>query len=140
MKIIVLFLLTFFLSTNLLAKNTLEISGYANVTQKGAKIGAAYLKIKNLTNKDIIFTEAMSNHAKHVEFHTHKHVGDLMKMEQLKVLLVPAGKTITMKPGGIHLMLINLTKKLNVGKSLRVGIKDNSGNTYSQTLLIKDFN
>jgi hypothetical protein len=38
--------------------------------------------------------------------------GDVMRMRQIDGIDLPAGKTVELKPGGMHLMLIGLTKPL----------------------------
>jgi len=38
--------------------------------------------------------------------------GDIMKMRPLSVLELPAGKTVQLKPGGYHLMLMDLRQPL----------------------------
>ena len=46
------------------------------------------------------------------EVHEMKMEGDVMKMRAVKVLELPAGKTVELKPGGYHLMLMDLKQAL----------------------------
>jgi periplasmic copper chaperone A len=60
------------------------------------------------------------------EVHEMKMDGDVMKMRAVPALELPAGKTVELKPGGFHVMLMDLKAALP---------KDN---TVPLTLLFKD--
>ena len=63
------------------------------------------------------------------EIHDVKMDGDVMKMRAVAVLELPAGKTVELKPGGLHLMLMDLKQPLPVGTSvpLTLVLKDSRG-------------
>ena len=46
------------------------------------------------------------------EVHEMKMDGDIMKMRAMPVLDLPAGKTVELKPGGYHVMLMDLKQPL----------------------------
>ena len=46
------------------------------------------------------------------EVHEMKMDGDIMKMRAMPVLDLPAGKTVELKPGGYHVMLMDLNQPL----------------------------
>ena len=50
--------------------------------------------------------------------HEMKMDGDVMKMREITALALPAGKTVNLKPGGLHVMLMDL--KQPVAKDTRV--------------------
>ena len=52
------------------------------------------------------------------EVHEMKMDGDVMKMREMSELALPAGKTVALKPGGLHVMLMDL--KQTVAKDTRV--------------------
>jgi copper(I)-binding protein len=47
----------------------------------------------------------------------------MMGMEPVARLEIPAGGTVQLAPGGYHIMLIGLTKDLNVGDTVQVTLK-----------------
>lgn len=49
------------------------------------------------------------------EVHEMKMEGDVMKMRAMPVLELPAGQTVQLKPGGYHLMLMDLKQPLRKG-------------------------
>lgn len=52
------------------------------------------------------------------EVHEMKMEGDVMKMRPLASLELPAGKPVELKPGGLHLMLMDLKAPLAAGTQL----------------------
>jgi copper(I)-binding protein len=50
-----------------------------------------------------------------VEVHEMKMVDDVMRMRQLPALDLPAGQTVELKPGGYHIMLLQLKQPLKEG-------------------------
>jgi hypothetical protein len=51
-----------------------------------------------------------------VEIHEMKMEGNVMKMRAVDALDLPAGKPVELKPGGFHVMLLDLKQALNVGQ------------------------
>jgi copper(I)-binding protein len=49
--------------------------------------------------------------------------GDMIGMQPIARLEIPAGGTVQLAPGGYHIMLIGLTKDLNVGGTVQVTLK-----------------
>jgi copper(I)-binding protein len=60
------------------------------------------------------------------EVHEMKMEGDVMKMRAVPALELPAGKTVELKPGGYHVMLMDLKTSLK------------SDSTIPLTLMFKD--
>lgn len=54
------------------------------------------------------------------EVHEIKMEGDVMKMRALQSLELPGGKTVELKPGGLHLMLMDLKQPLAKGSMIPV--------------------
>ena len=52
------------------------------------------------------------------ELHEMKMDGDVMKMRAVPVLELPAGKSVQLKPGGYHFMLMDLKQSLTKGSTV----------------------
>ena len=52
------------------------------------------------------------------EVHEMKMDKDVMKMQAVKALDLPAGKTVALKPGSYHVMLMDLNKPLDEGSQV----------------------
>ena len=58
-----------------------------------------------------------------VEVHEMRMEGDIMRMRPLKNLELPAGKAIELKPGGYHLMLLDLRRSLKAGEGVPIRLQ-----------------
>ncbi|MBB5206144.1 hypothetical protein HNQ51_003487 [Inhella inkyongensis] len=72
---------------------------------------------------------ASSPAAARVEIHEMKMDGDTMRMRAVDSLNLPAGQAVQLKPGGLHLMLMDLKAPLLAGEqvSVRLEFKGNDG-------------
>jgi len=83
-----------------------------------SKTSAAYMMIMNHGDKDDQLLSVKSSIAKVIEIHNVKKENGMMKMYPVKFFEIAAGKTQELKPGGYHLMLMNLSKTLKVGEEI----------------------
>ena len=95
---------------------------WARATPPGAKIAAGYLVIRNAGAADRLLS-ASSPAAERVETHTTVRDGDISRMREVKGYEVPARATLELKPGGSHLMLVNLKALLKEGTSVPLTLK-----------------
>jgi periplasmic copper chaperone A len=92
---------------------------WARATPAGAMTGAIYMTLANKTKEADRLTAASSDVATKVQIHEMAVVNGIMKMRQLvDGLAIPAGGSVTLKPGGYHVMLIGLKKQLIAGQTL----------------------
>lgn len=61
-----------------------------------------------------------SDAAKHVEVHEMAMQDDVMKMRQIPAIALPAGQPVDLKPGGYHVMLIDLARQITPGDHIDV--------------------
>ena len=82
---------------------------------------------------DVRLVEARSPAANIVELHEMVMEKDVMKMRALPGLDLPAGKTVELKPGGYHVMLIDLKAQVKEGDvvPLTVVVEDKNGKRES---------
>jgi copper(I)-binding protein len=85
--------------------------------------GAVYVTLRNAGTDPDTLVGAASDAAESVELHETIREGDVMRMRPVARLEIPAGATLEMKPGGIHIMLINLKHALRPGDRLPVTLK-----------------
>ena len=88
---------------------------WTRATPPGAKVAAGYLEIRNLGKTPDRVTGAATPAAERVEFHMTTLEGDVMKMREVKGFEVPARQRLTLRPGGLHLMIIGLKQPLTMG-------------------------
>ena len=73
-----------------------------------------------------------------VEIHEMRMDGDVMRMRALpKGLELPAGKAVQLKPGGYHLMLMDLKQPLKAGDSVVVTLLIEGADKQRETLQVQ---
>jgi hypothetical protein len=93
---------------------------WARATPKGAEVGGAYVTIQNKGATPDRLTGGKSDFAT-VEVHEMKSVNGVMEMRQVEGgLSIPAHGSVTLSPGGYHLMFTHLTHPLTKGESFKV--------------------
>lgn len=98
------------------------VSGaWVRATAPGQKIAGAYLMIKSTTAAFLV--GGSSPAAKTVELHEMSMENNIMKMRPVARLELPAGKPVELKPGGYHLMLIDVKRPLAAGESVPITLK-----------------
>ena len=107
-----------------MAQSGIELrDAWARATPPGAEIGAAYLEIRNSGDKADRLLSASTAVAKRVEVHVTQRDGDVMRMREVKSLELPARQSVTLEPGGTHLMLLNLSRQLKQGERFRLRLR-----------------
>jgi len=104
-----------FASTTVAAAAASELSvsdAYVREPVPGRAMSAAFLEITNQSEQVRELTSVTADWAGTIEIHTHLHENGMMKMRQLPSLELPAKQSVTLKPGGLHLMLFNLNLPL----------------------------
>lgn len=106
-------------------------SAWARPTAPGQSVAGAYFKITSTVPAYLV--SASSPAAKSVEVHEMSMVDNVMKMRQVAKLELPAGKPVELKPGGYHLMLIDVARPLGKGASvpIKLTVEDKDGKRHT---------
>lgn len=81
-----------------------------------APAGAAYFVVQNHGAEGDRVIGASTPRAARTELHTHVHMGEVMKMQKVDSVAVPAHGEARFEPGGNHLMLFGLSQPLVAGE------------------------
>jgi copper(I)-binding protein len=127
-----------------LAALALAASAHAQVTVKDAWVRATVPQQKatgafmQLTAaKDVKLVSARSPIAGVVEIHEMAMVDNVMKMRAVPGLDLPAGKAVDLKPGGYHVMLMDLKAQVKEGDGVPVTLVVEGKDGKRETLEIK---
>ncbi len=106
-------------SYNLVAaeENITVSDAWARTTHGRTMSGAAFLTLHNNGNQTVALTGVSGAVANHVELHQSYEKEGVMRMDHVENLPVPAGETVTLAPGGYHIMMMQLQAPLVEGKS-----------------------
>jgi periplasmic copper chaperone A len=103
--------------------NAIKIEdAYTRATVPGQQVAGGFMKIENKGAADQLIS-ASSPIAGEVQLHEMAMEGNVMKMRQVKDIAVPAGGVVELKPGGLHLMLMNIKAPLAAGETVPVKLK-----------------
>jgi copper(I)-binding protein len=100
----------------------ITVSGaFTRATLPDAPVGAGYLTISNAGSEADRLISATSLVTPTVELHTMSTENGVMKMERLPDgIEVPAGETVSLAPGGLHIMFIGPNQPFNEGECVEV--------------------
>lgn len=91
-----------------------------DMTAMGGVNGGAFMTIRNDGSQSDWLIDAESSAARAAEIHETTMTGDVMRMRQIPSLEIPAGGQVVLKPGGYHLMLIDLQQTLIPGDKIEI--------------------
>jgi len=96
---------------------------WSRATPPGAKVGVAYMEIRNRGSQPDRLLSATSGVAQRVEMHVTQREGEVMKMRQLQAFEIPARERYALRPGGSHLMLVDLKQPLEKGERFAMRLR-----------------
>lgn len=123
---------------------TMSASAWSQVTVNDAWVRAtvpgqqATGMFGNLTaTQDSKLVGGSSPVAGTVEVHEMKMEGDVMKMRAIAALPLPAGQSVSLKPGSYHIMLMGLKKPLPDGSSVPIKLVVEDAQKKQSTIDVK---
>ena len=109
---------------------TLAEPAWMRLPPPNLSVTAAYLSLGNGGEEDLTVVRAESPVAETVELHEHRQdAAGVMRMRQVASLSLPAGGRLTLEPGGLHLMLIDLHQPLTEGQIVPITLHLANGRT-----------
>jgi len=106
------------------SKGNLEIEKpWARATPPGAAVGGGYMTVRNKGVAGDRLVGVTSPASARVEMHEMAMDKDVMRMREIKGVDVPAKGAVEFKPGGFHLMFIELKAPLKQGEKVPVTLR-----------------
>jgi VCBS repeat-containing protein len=93
-------------------------NAWVRATAPGQKVAGAFMDLT--ADADMAVVSAASPAAKVVELHTMAMDNGVMVMRPVKEVALVKGKTVSLKPGGLHVMLIDLNGQIKEGDKTAV--------------------
>ena len=106
----------------------------------GAPTSAAYMQIENTSDEDVTLVSGAADAAGVVEIHESSMTDEgVMQMRPLMDgLTIPAGETAELRPGGFHVMLMDLQQPLVPGEALYLALTFDNEQTLALGVPIED--
>ncbi len=100
----------------------IEISApFTRASLPNAPAGGGFMSITNTGTEDDRLVSAASAAAARVEIHEMAMEGDVMKMRPMTDgIVIPAGETVSLEPGGLHVMFMGLSSPFIEGETVTV--------------------
>ena len=118
------------------AQAELKISNaWVKPTVPGQPVAGGYMAITS--DKDIEIIEVLSPVAGKAEIHSMSMEGNIMRMKKLNQLQLKAGKVVELKPGGFHIMLMELKHQIKQAEVVPISLVTQDGNGKKATITIK---
>jgi hypothetical protein len=80
-----------------------------------ARMLAAYMTLKNSADQDQVLVEVQSPAFSHVMLHRSEVIDGVARMIHLDEVVIPAGGSVQLEPGGLHLMMPAPETRLSAG-------------------------
>ncbi|MGB1682665.1 MAG: copper chaperone PCu(A)C [Arenicellales bacterium] len=117
------FVFLFWASTGALWAHAIEVhEAIVRMVPPGQSVSVAFMTLHNHDSRDRVLVSGRSEVADSVELHNHVMQDGLMKMRRVDAVTLPAGGSVSLKPGGLHIMLIGLTRTLQLGQTVEIDL------------------
>jgi len=102
-------------------------NAYARAVPPTARNSGAYMLIRNDSDQTRKAVSAKSNVSQVTELHNHINDNGVMRMRHVDAIEIPAHGSVELKPGGYHVMLINLNQPLKPGDPVHIDLTLDDG-------------
>jgi len=111
------------------ADNVTAVDPYVRLAPPGQMVTGAFVVLKNNDDKDHKVVKADNPASKVTELHTHTMEGGMMKMRPVKDIEIKAKGETALKPGGLHIMMIDLKQPLKEGENVAISVTFEDGSS-----------
>ena len=110
---------------------------YVRAVPPVIKTTAAFMQLQSNDATERFLVSAASPLAGAVELHMHEHDDGVMRMRHIPHIHLPPNKTVSLEPGGLHVMLFDLKKTLTPGNNVPITLTFDDGSTKEITAQIR---
>jgi copper(I)-binding protein len=102
---------------------------YIRAVPPVVKTSAAFMQFQNSSDTEQFLVSASTPAAAAVELHMHTMDDGVMRMRRIAHVHLPPNETVSLEPGGLHIMLFDLVSPLNVGDQVPMTLTFEDGST-----------
>jgi hypothetical protein len=113
------------------------IDPYVRAVPPVAKISAAFMQLRNDNDTEGSLVSAETPAAGAVELHTHTMDEGVMRMRQIPQISLPSNTTVSLEPGGLHIMLFDLKAPLSPGDQVPITLTFSDGSSKAVTAEVR---
>ena len=102
---------------------------YVRLAPPSAPATGAFMVIRNAGDKDVRVVKADNPVSKATELHTYVNEGGVMKMRPIPAIEIKAKGEAVLKPGGLHVMMIDLKVPMKEGDTVPITLTFDDGSS-----------
>lgn len=104
-------------------------------------MSAAFAELENAGSEDVTVSAVTSAASSDLQLHetVENEAGEMTMREKDGGFVIPAGESLTLEPGGNHIMLMDLAKPIKAGDELSFTLTFSDGSTTEFTAPAKDY-
>jgi len=102
---------------------------YVRAVPPVVNTSAAFMQLQNSDQVEQFLVAASTPVAETVELHMHTMDDGVMRMRRIPHIHLPPGKTVSLQPGGLHIMLFDLLAPLNPGDRVSITLTFEDGSS-----------
>lgn len=110
-------------------------AAWVRATVQGQTTAGAYMQLASAERVSLVGAESPA--AGSAEIHETRMEGKVMRMRALSRLELPPRKTVELKPGGYHIMLLSLVRPLKKGEVVPIRLRVEMTDKSVRTLEVK---
>lgn len=114
-------------------------NGWVKAAEDG--MSAAFGELKNAGETDVTVVSVSSDASGELQLHetVPNDAGEMVMRERDGGFTIPAGGTLTLEPGGNHIMLMGLAHPINAGDEVSFTLTFSDDSTFEFTVPAKEF-
>ncbi len=106
----------------------------------GSDVAAVYLTVRNPTSKPITVVGVETLVASHAMIHETRTESGQSRMRPHEQLVIPAGQSVKLEPGGLHIMLHGMKQPAVVGATVSLTLLLAEGGKVPVAALVRPLN
>ena len=110
---------------------------YVRAVPPVVKTSAAFMQLQNSDPAEQFLVSASTPAAEAVELHMHTMDDGVMRMRQIAHIHLPPNKTVSLEPGGLHIMLFDLKTPLKPGDKVPMTLTFEDGSSKEITAEVR---
>lgn len=119
--------------------DTIQVEdAWARSSPAVADAAAFYVTLANRTDTEDALVGAESERCGEAQLHESVMDGDVMSMRQVSAVELPAGGTVALEPGGLHIMCLGVTEPLETGETIDVTLRFDVAPDQTAVVAVED--
>ena len=122
-------------ATAALADTVKVENAWVRATAPGQKVAAGFMELT--ADADMTLIGGSSPISRRFELHFMRMQDGVMEMRQMQEIKLPKGETVSLEPGGLHVMFIDLNNRIEPGQIVPITLIVKSANGKEQQLQVR---